>query len=349
MKSIDQTLPLLIPTDIERKQFELASNFELSLTKGSAKKAMENAKSADLWKCPLDEIVIIERFNVRGSGPDFDADVRRYADSMKVNGFYPSKALAIIVFKDENGVNRNGLYDGHRRYAAAKLARSEGADIQWAPCVTAPEGTSMEDLTVALVTMNEGKPLQPLEIAAVCKRLVNFGMEIPEISNKIGKTPTYIKGLLDLMGSSRAVQTMVSEGTVSATLAITTVQKHGAEAAKVLVAGKEKAKAQGKERVTAKTLKPAADKLPKADKVVKAEKPVKRDLLQVATDWLARNADIASTDKRVFELAGLLCEVSADEVEGRVQFKMKEVTPESALAAANKAEVQLDLAPEVLN
>lgn len=309
----------IVPSDEQRRKFEESSSFELALTKGSAKKSMESAKSADLWKCPLEKIVVIERFNVRGEGPDYDAAVRKYADSMKASGFYPSKPLAIIVAKDAAGDSVNYLYDGHRRYAAALLAKSEGSNIQWVPCVTAPDGTSMEDITVSLVTMNEGEPLKPLEIAAVCKRLVNCGMDIEEISKKIGKTQTYIKGLLDLMGSSRVVQSMVVEGTVSATLAIETIQKHGADASKVLTAGKEKAKSQGKTRVTAKTLESAAPK-------IKATKPMaeaKQSLLQISTDWLALNPAVAN-DRKVFELIAILCSVSPHEVEGRFQFKVKE-------------------------
>ena len=53
------------------------------------------------------------------------------------------------------------LYDGHRRLAAAKLARSEGAEINFVPAVTAPKGTSMEDLTVALVVANNGEQPSP--------------------------------------------------------------------------------------------------------------------------------------------------------------------------------------------
>lgn len=342
MKSHNETLPLLEPTAEDRKLFDVNSSFELSLSKGSIKKAMDTAKSADLWKCPLDDITVIDGFNVRGQGPKFDASVRAIANSMKANGFYASKPLSIFVFKDHDGNSVNGLYDGHRRYFAALLARSEGAEIEWAPCVTAPDGTSMEDLTVALVTMNEGEPLSPLEIAAVCKRLAKFGMDLDEIAIKIGKTKTYIKGLLDLMASSRTLQAMVSDGSVSATLAIATIQKHGAEASKVLAAGKEEAKGKGKTRVTAKTLKAVGVSL----KAPKAAKRPARDLTVVATEWLARNPDMTG-DKRIFELAALLCEVSPNEIEGRFQFKLKEVAVDSPQTCEKVAE-QMALAPDVL-
>ena len=105
--------------------------------------------------------------------------------------------------------------------------------------------------------------------------------------------------------------------------------------------GVEKAKAQGKTRVTGKTLAPEK---------VKTIKPEKRDLLQVATDWLARNADLADKDKRVFELAALLCEVSPNEVEGRYAFKLKDGAQPDATnsPAKSSGKEQLALAPEIL-
>ena len=312
-----ENLASLEVTQQDIAEYETNSGFELSLQAGSGKKSMVNAKSADLWKCPVREIVLIPDFNARVKNDNYRAEVRVIADSIIQNGYYNSRPLSIFVGLNSEGVSVNYLYDGHRRFEAIQLAISEGHSIETVPCVTAPQGTSMEDLTVALVTMNNGAALKPYEVASVCKRLVNFGMGIEEIALKISVTPTYVRGLLDLMASPRSIQAMVSNGTVSATLAIDTIKKHGVNAPKVLADGKEKANAQGKTRVTGKTLAIAKEK---------PEKTQKPNLLATATVWLARNADLIQDDKRIFELVGLLCEVSANEVEGRFQFQLKEAS-----------------------
>ncbi|ABM39599.1 ParB/RepB/Spo0J family partition protein [Polaromonas naphthalenivorans] len=334
-------LSLLIIDDDAREVFEKKSNFQLDLLSGSVKKAMNGAKSSDLWMCPIDDIVIMEGFNVRSETAQYREKVEKLANSIIENGFYKSKPLAIFVGVDAEGKNVNYLYDGHRRYAAAKLAISRNFELPNLPCVTSPAGTSLEDLTIAMVTMNDGDPVDPFGVAIVCNRMIKGGTPIEEIARRLMLSPTYVKDLLTMMAAPRALRNLVSEGHVSATLAISTIKKHGTSAPAVLQEGVEKAKAQGKTRVTGKTLAPEK---------VKTIKPEKRDLLQVATDWLARNADLADKDKRVFELAALLCEVSPNEVEGRYAFKLKDGAQPDATnsPAKSSGKEQLALAPEIL-
>ncbi|CAN5464870.1 hypothetical protein BH10PSE16_BH10PSE16_04170 [soil metagenome] len=345
MNDSSGNLPLLYVDEGAIKEFEKKSSFQLELLSGSVKKAMDAAKSSDLWMCPIDDIVIMEGFNARSETAQYKDKVEQLAQSILENGFYKSKPLSIFVGTNAEGKSVNYLYDGHRRFKAAKLAISRGFEIASLPCVTSPAGTSMEDITISLVTMNDGEALGPFEVAVVCNRLIKGGMEIDEIARRLTLTPTYVKDLLSLMAAPRAIRNLVSEGTVAPTLAIATIKKHGASAPAVLQEGVEKAKAQGKTRVTGKTLATEKDK----SEAVKT-KPEKHDRLQVATDWLARNADLAHSDKRIFELAALLCEVSPNEVEGRFAFKLKDgVQPDAAtvLKMASGKE-QLALAPEIL-
>ncbi|UUZ66269.1 ParB/RepB/Spo0J family partition protein (plasmid) [Polaromonas sp. P1-6] len=237
------------------------AEFVLDLVPGAVKEAMQGTTSSDLWKCNIDDIVVIDEFNVRDKDADYDAKVREYADSMKAIGFLPSKPLALFVARID-GKSVNVLYDGHRRLAAAKLARSEGTEITTVPAVTAPKGTSMEDLTIALVTTNNGEPLKPHQIAIVCKRLVAYGMETGEIAKKLSFTKTYVESLLQLMSAPRVIRDMVTTGKVSATLAIDTIKKHGSEAAKVLNDASEIAQASGKERVTKSSSAPPRSSCP---------------------------------------------------------------------------------------
>lgn len=345
MNGQTSNMPLLYVDEEAKKQYEEKSGFQLDLLSGSVKKAMDAAKSSDLWMCPIDDIVIMEGFNARSETAQYKEKVEQLALSIQENGFYKAKPLSIFVGLNAEGKSVNYLYDGHRRYKAAKLAVSKGYELACLPCVTSPVGTSMEDLTIALVTMNDGEPLGPFEVAVVCNRLIKSGMEIDEIAKRLTLTPTYVKDLLSLMAAPRVIRNLVLDGTVAPTLAIATLKKHGAEASAVLQDGVEKAKAQGKTRVTGKTLAQNQAK----PKTAKSSKPETLDRLQLATDWLARNADFAQADKRIFDLAGLLCEVSPHEVEGRFAFKLQaKANPDSEAIDHSLETQQLALAPEVL-
>jgi ParB family transcriptional regulator, chromosome partitioning protein len=275
-------------------------SFVLELTAGAVKEAMQGTTSSDLWKINIDDIVVIDEFNVRDKDDSYDLQVREIADSIKVNGYYQSKPLALFVAKID-GKSVNVLYDGHRRLAGAKLARSEGAQIITLPAVTAPKGTSMEDLTIALVTNNNGQALKPHELAIVCKRLIGFGMEIKDIAKRLNFTKTYVESLLQLMAAPKVIRDMVKDDKVSASLAIETIKQHGAGAAAVLQQGQATAVAAGKTRVTKKTLAP--------EKV----KTAKRDLLDEGIKWVAQHQPKGEY-RQFAELLALLCGVTAIEV-----------------------------------
>lgn len=232
------------------------SNELIQLNAGSVKKATVGVSSGDLWKMPRDRIRVIPGFNVREKDADYKANVRRYADSMKANGYDETKPMAGFVF-EENGEHLIGLTDGHTRLDAVDLAISEGCEIVTIPVVTKARGTSMEDITIGLVTSNSGAALKPLEVAKVCKRLVGYGMEVKEIATRLTLTVAYVNQLLDLLAAPKAVRDLVANGTIAATLAMDTLKKHGKDAAKMLTAGVKQAKDTGKTRVTAKHVKAA--------------------------------------------------------------------------------------------
>ena len=269
----------------------------IQLTQGSVKKATTGVSSGDLWKMPIDRIRVIPGFNARNKDADYKASVREYANSMLANGYDETKPLAGYVF-EENGESFIGITDGHTRFDAVALANSEGAQITHLPVVTKARGTSMEDITVALVTNNTGKPLKPLEVAVVIKRLVGYGMEPKDIAKRIGITTAYLNSLLDLLAAPKALRDMVSNGTVAATLAIDTLKKHGKDAAKVLSGATKEAKKAGKERVTAKHVKKATKKAvtPPSDT---------DNLLELGAEWIRQNAGGESHRQMLAFMAGV--------------------------------------------
>lgn len=237
-----------------------STDFDLSLTAGSIKGTMSAAKasSRDLWFVDVDKLRAIEGFNVRVKDAAYHAHVRKLADSMKSEGFYADKPLAGYVGKVDSEDSESVIYfyDGHCRYAAVLLANSEGAEITRLPVVVSQRGISREDLTVALVNSNAGKPLTPYEVGVVCKRLVRYALDVVEIAKRFGITAQYVNNLLSLMAAPMNVQMYVVQGIVSATYAIDVVAKHGDKAAEVLAGAKEVANAKGKARVTKKDVDP---------------------------------------------------------------------------------------------
>ena len=256
-------------------------NIELNLTPGGVKKAMAQAgaSSSDLWKVSIDELRIIPNFNVRLRDANFNQHIRSLADSMKVEGFYQDKPIAGYVAK-EGDSQVIYITDGHCRFEAAKLAISEGAEITKLPVVVVSQGTSPEDLTVALVRANSGKPLEPYELAVVCKRLARFGWENADIASRLGFTPSYVDNLLLLISGPSNIRQMVLDGQVAAATAIEAMRKHGNKAFDKLQAALEAAQATGGERVTRKHMPEVIFK----KKVVKAAPNLFNSLRDITKD-----------------------------------------------------------------
>lgn len=226
-------------------------------TTGNVKAAMKeaDAKSSDLWMVPYNEIQIAEGFNVRSHDKGYEEHIDWLADQMVKHGYDRSKPMTGYVVKDDAGTNTIYITDGHSRHAAVAKAIARGAQIERIPVVTHPAGTSPEDLVASLVTSNSGRPLQPFEVATVCKRLMGYGLDEKTVAQRLGYTVPYVKDLLGLLAAPKAVREMVTKGEVSATLATKVIKEHGSKAAKVLKDAASAAKAAGKEKVTGKHVK----------------------------------------------------------------------------------------------
>jgi ParB/RepB/Spo0J family partition protein len=220
---------------------------------GSIKKAASTSgfKSSDLWKAPVSSLRVVDGFNVRDKDDQYRERVEYICASIIENGYMDDKPIAGFV-TEENGEHIIIVTDGHTRLEAVKLAISRGHDIVTVPVVTKPRGTSMEDLTIALVTSNSGEKLRPFEVAKVCKRLIGYGMTEADIAKRLMLTRAYVLDLLNLLAAPAEIRDMVSEGKISATEATKTIKKHGKDAAEVIATAAKESK-DG--RVTAKTIK----------------------------------------------------------------------------------------------
>lgn len=237
--------------------------FNLQLTPGGTKPVMKavGASSSDLWKVKREHIHVIDGFNVRNpNDPAYKAHVKSLAQSIEENGYMADKPLAGYVAREESG-DVIYLTDGHSRLAAVDLLIAKGIEFEGLPVVVKERGTSMEDLTIALVTSNSGKPLTPMELVTVIKRLKGFGMDDKTIAKRLTITKKYLDDLLFLAAAPTAIRDMVSNGKVSASLAISTLRDNPKKAVEKLQAAVVKVEASGKTKVTPKNM-----KAPKAEK-----------------------------------------------------------------------------------
>lgn len=187
-------------------------------------------------------------WNVRMASAELDDHIRRLADSIKEIGVaVPLK----IRMKDNVPV----VVNGHCRLAAVMLAIKEKADIKSIPVFMEERNSSEEDRTLSMITCNEGKPLSILEQATVYSRLVKWGWSSKDIAKKSGYSMTHVDSCLMLGGADARIRKLVSEGKVSASLAIKLIGEKGEkEALAEMTSAVEFAKAIGKEKATKKDL-----------------------------------------------------------------------------------------------
>lgn len=147
------------------------------------------------------------------------------------------------------------LTDGHRRLSAALWAMQNlGAEIKSIPVQTEDRYASEEDRVLSQIVRNNGKELSPIETGRVYKRLFDLGWTEAQIAEKVGRSPTWVRNLLELSSTPKEVTDLVKAGTISASLAIDALHKaagDSAAAAQALGEAVERAKAEGKTRATA--------------------------------------------------------------------------------------------------
>lgn len=240
----------------------LATNPDITLVAGSIKGAMQaaGASKRDLWFVPRSQIRVIPGFNVRIENAAYHTHIRALADSITSEGFKPEHPLAGYVAREgEDSVIY--LNDGHCRLAGVDLAISEGLEIDLLPVVVSTKARDLEDITVGLVRSNAGKPLESLEKAAVCKRLVGFGWDESRIAKRLGFTENYVRDLLTLIGAPAKVRELVASDQISATAALKAMATHGDKVITKIEEGLQMAKAAGKSRVTTRYLVDPSEKV----------------------------------------------------------------------------------------
>jgi len=231
------------------------------LTAGNVRNALKGAEATktDSYMVAPSKLREIPGFNVRVETPDYLTHVAGTKESIKANGFDPTKPISGFVGKDGD---EDVIYvtDGYTRRRAVLEAISEGFEIAAVPVTLQPAGTSVEDLMVGLVTANSGRPLSVYEKAIVAKRLQGYGWEPQKIADKLTITTRYLDDLMVLIAAPSKVRNAVIKGQISPAEAVKALRKDGAKAADVVEGAVKEAAARGKTKATPKDVKAAKKK-----------------------------------------------------------------------------------------
>lgn len=240
------------------KQELPAQDFTVDLVQGNVNNAKKSAGAevGQLLMVPPEAIRPIPGFNVRVKTQDYLDHKNEIAASIRANGFFPNKPLGGYVAK-EDGKDVFYLTDGYTRLDAVNTLNDpefgDGGDkVEKVPFVVKPQGQNLEDLTIALVQDNEGRPLSVYEKAVVVARLKSYNMENVEIARRLGMTDRYVGDLLLLAGAPVKVRNLVIQGKVSATEAVKQLRKDAKGAGEKLTKATDAATAAGKKKATNK-------------------------------------------------------------------------------------------------
>ncbi len=268
-----------------------SDDFNEVLTRGDAAGALKEigAKRANVFDLDIEQIAVLPDFNPRVSGTkDYDDHVNALADSVLANGFLAGKPLTVYPAEEtvegtDEKVTVFYIVDGHSRFEAVRRANEKGAGIETLPVSILPKSdidntALLANLSILTVlNNNSARPLTPVELAIVVKRLTNYEVPKTNIARRLGITPRYVDDLLVLHGAPASVQNAIRTGKVSATLAVSELRQHGEKAPERIQAAVEKAAAEGKAKVTPKQMPKAAPtkEVGKAKAKAKIEKAAK--------------------------------------------------------------------------
>jgi ParB family transcriptional regulator, chromosome partitioning protein len=206
-------------------------------------------KKGDIFKVNPKLIQEEDGFNLRNyNDPDVREHIEAFADSYEQGRFVPP----LLVRVDDDG--KILVVEGHCRRRGALLAIERGLENLYVQCIQF-RGSDTDRIQVMLSSA-EGLNFKPLEVAQGYLRLSRMGLSNTEIAKLVSKSSAHVEQMLLLATSNYDVQKLVSNGSVSATLAISTVRKKGEGAGKFLQKYVDEAKENGKKSVTRKSVTP---------------------------------------------------------------------------------------------
>lgn len=185
---------------------------------------------------------IEEGFNARPLNAEHVAEMTR---SLVNGAIFPPLEVRV----EDNHIY---IVDGHHRHAAALAAIEQGFDIKALECRQFRGNNA--DRVAHMITSASGLALTPLQLGIQYKKLLGFGWPEKQIAERRGKSEQHVKDLIQLAEADTDVHQAVNSGQISSTEALKAFKQHGSKAGAVIQKALEEAKANGKSKVTNKTL-----------------------------------------------------------------------------------------------
>lgn len=236
------------------QQAERALEFKAELVAGNQSRllsAIAVERDGQAWRVELGDLRILPDFNIRIKDASYYAHVEYLANSIIENGYYPESSISGYL-----GLEGKKLViyvtDGHCRIEGVKLAIERGALIKDLPLVLKDKSTTMEDLTVGLAQSAGGKPLRPIELSIIVKRLENFGWKPDKIAKRLCISPEYVGQLLTIAGAPQSMRESIESNDTSLAVGLYYIRNFGSDAPAAMRKAIEAVKAQGKKKLTFK-------------------------------------------------------------------------------------------------
>jgi len=256
--------------------------------------AVLETKRKDLYEVDPRNVKLVDGFNIRTIDPDSD-DIQHLKASIKENGLQRPLVLKANPDAAVDGKEYIAV-DGHRRLTAINLLIAEGEDIRY---VKAEISKRMNDeqALLAMFTLNDGEPLNPIEKAEGVRRLIDvYGYTPAEVATKIAETQATVSNLMKLAQMPKNIRNKIAQNLISASLVLQISRKvkdetKFAEQVEELTKGVESSVAteKGKKKKRAKVT-------AKSAKHVVGEKNIVKLLEQTALTLEKENIDNSNVD-----------------------------------------------------
>jgi hypothetical protein len=203
-------------------------------------------------RVPLERLAVLPGFNTRVKDTEYSLRVTGLVDSISRHGFFADKPFAVTMLPNDETVY---IYDGEHRFDAVRAASLDGLEFpDGLPVAFAKEGATVADLTMHLVHGNNAEKLNPVEMAAVVRRLKTLGLDKDAIAEQLGYTPRHVDNLFVLAGANQTVKKAVANGQIAAAEAVKLLRKDPKEAAAKVADAIKAAEEKGKRKATPKTM-----------------------------------------------------------------------------------------------
>lgn len=169
-------------------------------------------RNGEVFLVPIDSIVVDEEKNNKRI--DY-GDIEALANSILHSGLKTPVSL-----KKFRGEDKYELTHGHRRLRAIKHLASKGIDFPRVRAFLNPSNYNEDDVLVDMIVMNDGKPLTNYEQGLVFVQLTHRGFKEKEISERVGRSISYIHNCIEMAELPKNIQNKIADGSISGLTAV---------------------------------------------------------------------------------------------------------------------------------